>query len=60
MVALTRYRIRFERPASEPATIRAPGYGVTAHNLDDAVRLLRIRVLGNRPMLPIRDVIDKV
>ena len=59
-MTLTRYWIRFDRPVAEPAALLAPGFGVTAYTLDDALRLLRIRVFGDRPVPPIRDVIEDV
>jgi hypothetical protein len=47
---LHRYWIRFQRNPS--ANAPRPGCGVTAHNYDDALTILRETVFRSRDMLP--------
>ncbi|MBB5356834.1 hypothetical protein HDE76_000016 [Rhodanobacter sp. ANJX3] len=55
---LERYWIRFElEPFSSGPK---PGCGVTAHNYDDALEILRRTIFKDKVLPPIQEVIEKV
>jgi hypothetical protein len=54
---LTRYWFHFEGTSAPALQL---GCGVTAHDYDDAIGLIRDRIFKNKPMPRVREVIEDI